>query len=90
MVPGCPGKLLSVLAGLVQEKMGGSSGAVGLLHFVVIHAFFPPHSSTCVFSVVQFVPDCSGQSRDGGAEQRCSMGECNACWDTGHEEVHFV
>lgn len=28
-VPGCPGKLLSVLAGLVQEKMGGSSGAVG-------------------------------------------------------------
>uniref|UniRef100_A0A3Q3LZ58 Triokinase/FMN cyclase n=1 Tax=Mastacembelus armatus TaxID=205130 RepID=A0A3Q3LZ58_9TELE len=27
-VPGCPGKLLSVLAGLVQEKMGGSSGAL--------------------------------------------------------------
>lgn len=29
-VPGCPGQLLSVLAGLVQEKMGGSSGAVSL------------------------------------------------------------
>ncbi|XP_075884182.1 triokinase/FMN cyclase [Nelusetta ayraudi] len=27
-VPGCPGKLLSVLAGLVQEKMGGTSGAL--------------------------------------------------------------
>ncbi|KAM3590268.1 uncharacterized protein V6R79_006860 [Siganus canaliculatus] len=27
-VPGCPGKLLSVLAGLVEEKMGGSSGAL--------------------------------------------------------------
>uniref|UniRef100_A0A671VD27 Triokinase/FMN cyclase n=1 Tax=Sparus aurata TaxID=8175 RepID=A0A671VD27_SPAAU len=52
VVPGCPGKLLSVLAGLVQEKMGGSSGAVGFLHFVVIHAFFPPHSSTCVSEIV--------------------------------------
>lgn len=30
VVPGCPGQLLSVLAGLVQEKMGGSSGAVGV------------------------------------------------------------
>ncbi|KAG7256361.1 hypothetical protein CRUP_034792, partial [Coryphaenoides rupestris] len=29
VVPGCPGQLLSVLAGLVQEKMGGSSGGVG-------------------------------------------------------------
>lgn len=28
VVPGDPGQLLSVLAGLVQEKMGGSSGAV--------------------------------------------------------------
>uniref|UniRef100_A0A3Q3FNV2 Triokinase/FMN cyclase n=1 Tax=Labrus bergylta TaxID=56723 RepID=A0A3Q3FNV2_9LABR len=28
VVPGCPGQLLSVLAGLVQEKMGGSSGAL--------------------------------------------------------------
>ncbi|XP_058481426.1 triokinase/FMN cyclase [Solea solea] len=28
VIPGCPGKLLSVLAGLVQEKMGGSSGAL--------------------------------------------------------------
>ncbi|XP_067435385.1 triokinase/FMN cyclase [Thunnus thynnus] len=28
VVPGCPGKLLSVLAGLVEEKMGGSSGAL--------------------------------------------------------------
>ncbi|XP_061566423.1 triokinase/FMN cyclase [Cololabis saira] len=27
-VPGCPGQLLSVVAGLVQEKMGGSSGAL--------------------------------------------------------------
>ncbi|KAM8882582.1 triokinase/FMN cyclase isoform 4-T4 [Synchiropus picturatus] len=27
-VPGCPGHLLSVLARLVQEKMGGSSGAL--------------------------------------------------------------
>ncbi|XP_040039119.2 triokinase/FMN cyclase isoform X2 [Gasterosteus aculeatus] len=27
-VPGCPGRLLSVLAGLVQDKMGGSSGAL--------------------------------------------------------------
>ncbi|CAG5929407.1 unnamed protein product [Menidia menidia] len=27
-VPGCPGRLLLVLAGLVQEKMGGSSGAL--------------------------------------------------------------
>ncbi|TKS93019.1 Triokinase/FMN cyclase [Collichthys lucidus] len=32
VVPGCPGKLLSVLAGLVQEKMGGSSGAVAAGH----------------------------------------------------------
>lgn len=30
MVPGCPGRLLQVVAGLLQEKMGGSSGAVGL------------------------------------------------------------
>ncbi|KAM4713767.1 triokinase/FMN cyclase [Anableps anableps] len=28
VVPGCPGRLLSVLAGLVEEKMGGSSGAL--------------------------------------------------------------
>nr|XP_033465686.1 triokinase/FMN cyclase isoform X2 [Epinephelus lanceolatus] len=28
VVPGCPGQLLSVLDGLVQEKMGGSSGAL--------------------------------------------------------------
>ncbi|KAM7376994.1 hypothetical protein PAMA_013671 [Pampus argenteus] len=28
VVPGCPGQLLSALAGLVQEKMGGSSGAL--------------------------------------------------------------
>ncbi|XP_029310771.1 triokinase/FMN cyclase isoform X2 [Cottoperca gobio] len=28
VVPGCPAQLLSVLAGLVQEKMGGSSGAL--------------------------------------------------------------
>uniref|UniRef100_A0A7N6A793 Triokinase/FMN cyclase n=1 Tax=Anabas testudineus TaxID=64144 RepID=A0A7N6A793_ANATE len=28
VIPGCPGQLLSVLARLVQEKMGGSSGAV--------------------------------------------------------------
>ncbi|XP_034020795.1 triokinase/FMN cyclase [Thalassophryne amazonica] len=27
-VPGCPGQLLSILAGLVQEKMGGTSGAL--------------------------------------------------------------
>ncbi|XP_059210699.1 triokinase/FMN cyclase [Centropristis striata] len=27
-VPGCPGQLLSVLAALLQEKMGGSSGAL--------------------------------------------------------------
>ncbi|XP_041926959.1 triokinase/FMN cyclase [Alosa sapidissima] len=27
-VPGCPGQLLSVLASLVQERMGGSSGAL--------------------------------------------------------------
>ncbi|TNN27626.1 Triokinase/FMN cyclase [Liparis tanakae] len=30
-VPGDPGQLLSVLAGLVQEKMGGSSGALDAL-----------------------------------------------------------
>ncbi|KAJ3585512.1 hypothetical protein NHX12_014231 [Muraenolepis orangiensis] len=28
VVPGCPGQLLSVLAGLVQENMGGSSGGL--------------------------------------------------------------
>ncbi|XP_077444163.1 triokinase/FMN cyclase isoform X2 [Stigmatopora argus] len=28
LVPGCPGQLLSTLATLVQEKMGGSSGAL--------------------------------------------------------------
>uniref|UniRef100_A0A3Q4HTX8 Triokinase/FMN cyclase n=1 Tax=Neolamprologus brichardi TaxID=32507 RepID=A0A3Q4HTX8_NEOBR len=28
VVPGCPRQLLSVVAGLVQEKMGGSSGAL--------------------------------------------------------------
>ncbi|KAM8897268.1 triokinase/FMN cyclase isoform 2-T4 [Spinachia spinachia] len=28
VVPGCPGRLLAVLAGLVQDKMGGSSGAL--------------------------------------------------------------
>nr|XP_061810852.1 triokinase/FMN cyclase-like [Nerophis lumbriciformis] len=28
VVPGCPGQLLSVLAALVEEKMGGSSGAL--------------------------------------------------------------
>uniref|UniRef100_A0A3B5ACD1 Triokinase/FMN cyclase n=1 Tax=Stegastes partitus TaxID=144197 RepID=A0A3B5ACD1_9TELE len=30
VVPGCPGRLLAVLAGLVQEKMGGSSGLYSL------------------------------------------------------------
>ncbi|XP_048826989.1 triokinase/FMN cyclase [Brienomyrus brachyistius] len=28
VIPGCPGKVLSALAGLVQEHMGGSSGAL--------------------------------------------------------------
>uniref|UniRef100_A0AAQ5Y3N3 Triokinase/FMN cyclase n=1 Tax=Amphiprion ocellaris TaxID=80972 RepID=A0AAQ5Y3N3_AMPOC len=28
VVPGCPGRLLSILAGLLEEKMGGSSGAL--------------------------------------------------------------
>ncbi|XP_030636245.1 triokinase/FMN cyclase [Chanos chanos] len=28
VVPGCPGQLLSILAGLVEERMGGSSGAL--------------------------------------------------------------
>uniref|UniRef100_A0A8C9R8U4 Triokinase/FMN cyclase n=1 Tax=Scleropages formosus TaxID=113540 RepID=A0A8C9R8U4_SCLFO len=28
VVPGCPGQLLSTLAGLLQERMGGSSGAL--------------------------------------------------------------
>uniref|UniRef100_A0A3P8ZNV3 Triokinase/FMN cyclase n=1 Tax=Esox lucius TaxID=8010 RepID=A0A3P8ZNV3_ESOLU len=28
VVPGCPGQLMSTLAGLVQERMGGSSGAL--------------------------------------------------------------
>lgn len=28
VVPGCPGRLLQVVAGLLQEKMGGSSGAL--------------------------------------------------------------
>ncbi|XP_041635559.1 triokinase/FMN cyclase [Cheilinus undulatus] len=28
VVPGCPGQLLSALAGLIEEKMGGSSGAL--------------------------------------------------------------
>ncbi|CAB1351907.1 unnamed protein product [Coregonus sp. 'balchen'] len=31
LVPGCPGQLLSTLAGLVQERMGGSSGALDAL-----------------------------------------------------------
>ncbi|KAI1888363.1 hypothetical protein AGOR_G00184230 [Albula goreensis] len=42
MVPGCPGQLLSVLAGLVQERMGGSSGA---LYSLFLTAASPPLKS---------------------------------------------
>lgn len=36
VIPGCPGQLLSVLARLVQEKMGGSSGAVSFLLSLIV------------------------------------------------------
>ncbi|KAJ8262605.1 hypothetical protein GJAV_G00168280 [Gymnothorax javanicus] len=39
VVPSCPGKLLSTLAGLVQERMGGSSGA---LYSLFLTAASPP------------------------------------------------
>uniref|UniRef100_A0A4W6C9L6 Triokinase/FMN cyclase n=1 Tax=Lates calcarifer TaxID=8187 RepID=A0A4W6C9L6_LATCA len=51
VVPGCPGKLLSVLAGLVQEKMGGSSGAVGFpLYLIIINMKI--NSSNCLYPCV--------------------------------------
>ncbi|KAJ8382151.1 hypothetical protein SKAU_G00029290 [Synaphobranchus kaupii] len=39
VVPGCPGELLSTLAGLVQDRMGGSSGA---LYSLFLTAASPP------------------------------------------------
>lgn len=90
MVPGCPGRLLAVLARLVQEKMGGTSGAVSL----------PPRESVPrnVFltdarvvrpAAVQSVPHRRRRSCDRGAERRCRLGQSSACWDTSHEEVQL-
>lgn len=75
-VPGCPGKLLSVLAGLVQEKMGGSSGAVGF----TLTLCLPPKErdrQSILFisiSVVQPVFDCSSWTSDCRPEQHCGLG----------------
>uniref|UniRef100_A0A4W5MI78 DhaL domain-containing protein n=1 Tax=Hucho hucho TaxID=62062 RepID=A0A4W5MI78_9TELE len=54
IVPGCPGKLLSTLAGLVQERMGGSSGAVSDNTFTYFHnwvwlSVFNLKYVTCLF-----------------------------------------
>lgn len=59
-------------------------------HKVVIDKSHTTHTHTLIFvclSVVQSVPDCSRRPCHCGAAKRCSLGECNACWDTGHEEV---
>lgn len=67
VVPGCPGKLLSVLAGLVQEKMGGSSGAVGFLHSdYTIFTHTHTHSSSCVFQLYSlFLTAAAGHMTEG-------------------------
>uniref|UniRef100_A0A3Q3DHS1 Triokinase/FMN cyclase n=1 Tax=Hippocampus comes TaxID=109280 RepID=A0A3Q3DHS1_HIPCM len=55
VVPGCPGQLLSALATVVQEKMGGSSGAVSVpvcsiqIYFWVVHFGDFAHIDTLCF-----------------------------------------
>lgn len=74
VVPGCPGQLLSVLAGLVQEKMGGSSGAVGSDVFDIklplkSYAIFTHtniHSSSCVCQLYSlFLTAAAGHVTEG-------------------------
>lgn len=86
VVPGCPGQLLSVLSGLVEEKMGGSSGAVRASSRLKSASLFP--LILCAFAALQPVPDRRRGSRDPGPERRRCLGSGSACWDAGHEEVN--
>lgn len=69
-VPACPGKLLLVLAGLVQEKMGGTSGAVGFT-LTLPYVYNPDrqaNSSLFSIPVVQPVFNCSSWTSNCGPE----------------------
>nr|XP_020479928.1 triokinase/FMN cyclase [Monopterus albus] len=50
MFPGCPGQLLSVLAGLVQEKMGGSSGALYSLFLTAAAGYVTEQSNAAAWA----------------------------------------
>ncbi|XP_038843481.1 triokinase/FMN cyclase [Salvelinus namaycush] len=50
IVPGCPGQLLSALAGLVQERMGGSSGALYSLFLTAAAALLKDRSDPAAWA----------------------------------------
>ncbi|XP_064871162.1 triokinase/FMN cyclase isoform X2 [Oncorhynchus nerka] len=50
IVPGCPGQLLSTLAGLVQERMGGSSGALYSLFLTAAAALLKDRSDPAAWA----------------------------------------
>ncbi|XP_041738264.1 triokinase/FMN cyclase isoform X1 [Coregonus clupeaformis] len=50
LVPGCPGQLLSTLAGLVQERMGGSSGALYSLFLTAAAALLKDRSDPAAWA----------------------------------------
>ncbi|XP_068164186.1 triokinase/FMN cyclase isoform X2 [Antennarius striatus] len=68
VVPGCPGKLLSVLAGLVQEKMGGSSGALYSLFLTAAAGHMPEGRSDAASWANAMHAGTQAMKRYGGAD----------------------
>ncbi|KAF0029034.1 hypothetical protein F2P81_018139 [Scophthalmus maximus] len=68
VVPGCPGRLLSVLAGLVQEKMGGSSGALYSLFLTAAAAHVTEGRSNAAAWAGAMHAGTQAMRRYGGAE----------------------
>ncbi|KAM8747303.1 triokinase/FMN cyclase [Acanthopagrus schlegelii] len=68
VVPGCPGKLLSALAGLVQEKMGGSSGALYSLFLTAAAGHVTEGQSNAAAWASAMHAGTQAMKRYGGAE----------------------
>ncbi|XP_074555226.1 triokinase/FMN cyclase isoform X2 [Halichoeres trimaculatus] len=68
VVPGCPGQLLSVLAGLVQEKMGGSSGALYSLFLTAAAGHVTERRSNAAAWATAMHAGAQAMRRYGGAD----------------------
>uniref|UniRef100_A0A674PCD0 Triokinase/FMN cyclase n=1 Tax=Takifugu rubripes TaxID=31033 RepID=A0A674PCD0_TAKRU len=67
-VPACPGNLLSVLAGLVQEKMGGSSGALYSLFLTAAAGHLTARRSSAAAWADAMLAGTQAMKRYGGAD----------------------